>query len=110
MDVTKETPAKFSRVALRLPPFYAEEPDMWFASVEAQFTLAGIAEENTKLYYVHSQLDHRYVKEVRDIVTSPSQQEPYTKLKTELLNRLSRSKEKRTRQLLTCEEMSDRNP
>jgi hypothetical protein len=48
-------------------------PRIWFASAEAQFTLVGIIEEKTKFYYVFSQLDHRYTREVRDIVTSPSQ-------------------------------------
>jgi hypothetical protein len=28
MGVTKETPAEVSRVAVWLPPFYAEEPDV----------------------------------------------------------------------------------
>jgi hypothetical protein len=86
-----------------LPPFYAEEPDVWFVSAEAH----GIAEEKIKFYYVLS-LDHRYLREVRDIVISPPQQGPYKKPKTELLNGLSPSREKRTRQLLTSEEMGDR--
>jgi hypothetical protein len=55
-------------VALWLPPFYAEEPNIWFVSAEAQFTLAGITEKRTKFYYVLSQLDHHYVREVWDIV------------------------------------------
>jgi hypothetical protein len=108
--VVRKTPAEVSRVAVRLPPFYSEEPEVWFASAEAQFTLAGITEEKTKFYYVLSQLDYRYVKEVRDLVISPPHQDPYTKLKTEMLNRLSPSREKRTRQLLTCEEMGERKP
>jgi hypothetical protein len=44
---------------VQLKPFYAEEPEVWFASAEAQFALAGITEEKTKFYYVLSQLDHR---------------------------------------------------
>jgi hypothetical protein len=69
LEVRKEIPTEVSRVAVRLPSFYAEEPEEWFASAEAQFTLAGITEQNTK-FYVFSQLDHRYVREMRDIVTS----------------------------------------
>jgi hypothetical protein len=73
---------------------------MYGVSAEAQFTLAGITEERTKFYHVLSQLDHRYVREVRNIIISPPQQDPYTKLKTVLLNRLSPSREKRICQLL----------
>jgi hypothetical protein len=43
--------------------------------VEAQFTLAGITEEKTKFYYVLSQLDHHYAREVQDIIISQSQQD-----------------------------------
>jgi hypothetical protein len=41
-------------------------------------SLAGISRERTKFYYVLSQLDHRYAREVRAIVTSPPQQEEVT--------------------------------
>jgi hypothetical protein len=64
-------PAEISRVAARLPPFWAEHPAVWFAQAEAQFTLAGINSERTKFYYIISQLDNRYATEVEDIITSP---------------------------------------
>jgi hypothetical protein len=57
-----------------------------------------------------SQLDHRYATEVEDVITSPPQQDPYTKLRTELLKRLSLSREQHAQQLLTFEEMGDRKP
>jgi hypothetical protein len=82
-------PAEISRVAVRLSPFWAERPAVWFAQAEAQFSLAGISSERTKFHYVISQLDQRYAAEVEDIITSPPQQDPYSKLKTELLKRLS---------------------
>jgi hypothetical protein len=46
---------------------------------------------------------------VEDIITSPSQQDPYSELKTVLLNRLS-SRDQCVRQPLTLEEMGDRKP
>jgi hypothetical protein len=47
---------------------------------------------------------------VEDIITSPPQQDPYTKLRTELLKRLSLSREQRAHRILTLEEMGDRKP
>jgi hypothetical protein len=47
-------PAEISRVAVRLPPFWAERPAVWLAQAEAQFSLAGITSENTKFFYVTS--------------------------------------------------------
>jgi hypothetical protein len=96
-------PAEISRVAVRLPPFWAERQAVWFAQAEAQFSLAGISNEKTKFNYVISQLDHRYAAEVEDIIISPPQQDPYSKLRTELLKRLSLSREQRARRILTLE-------
>jgi hypothetical protein len=97
-------------VAMRLLPFWAERPSVWFAQAEAQFFLAGINSEKTKFFHVISQLDHRYAAEVEDIITSPLERDPYTTLRTELVPRLSPSREQRIRQLLTLEEMGDRKP
>jgi hypothetical protein len=63
-------PAEVSRMAVRLPPFWVERPAMCFTQDEAQFFLAGISNERTKVYYVISQLDHWYNTEMEDIITS----------------------------------------
>jgi hypothetical protein len=102
--------AVVSRMVVRLPPFWPEQPAMWFAQAEAQFTLAGISTENTKFCYIISQLDHQYATVVEDIIRSPPETHPYSTLKAELVRRLSPSSEQRIRQLLTCEEMGDRKP
>jgi hypothetical protein len=97
-------------VAVRLPPFWAKRPAVWFAQAEAQFFLTGVSSETTKFFRVISQLDHRYAVEVEDIITSPPERDSYTKLRNELVQRLSPSREQRIRQLLTFEEIGDRKP
>jgi hypothetical protein len=94
-------PAEVSRVAVRLPPFWAERPALWFAQTEAQFFLGGVSSEKTKFFHVISQLNHWYAAEVEDIITSPLERDHCTTLRTELLRRLSPSREQRIRQLLT---------
>jgi hypothetical protein len=59
-------PVEMSRVTVRLPPIWAEQPAMWFNLAEAQFTLAGISSEQIKFCYVILQLDHWYATEVED--------------------------------------------
>jgi hypothetical protein len=100
-------PAEVSRMAVRLPPFWVERAAVWFA--EAQFFLASVNSEKTKFFHVISQLDHRYAAEVEDIINSPPEGDPYTTLRTELVRRLSPSREQRIRQLLPLE-MGDRKP
>ncbi|XP_023725810.1 uncharacterized protein LOC111874493 [Cryptotermes secundus] len=69
-----------------------------------------MSSEHTKFCYVISQLDQRYTSEAEDIITSPPKRDPYTTLRTELVRRLSPSKEQRIRELLTLEDMGDRKP
>jgi hypothetical protein len=97
-------------MAVQLLPFWAERPAVWFTQVEAQFVLGGISNESTKFHHIISQLDHRYAAEVEDIITSPPQQDPYTKLRIGLLGRLSPCREQRVRQPLTPEAMGESKP
>ncbi|XP_063837159.1 uncharacterized protein LOC135086303 [Ostrinia nubilalis] len=98
------------KVSVRVPPFWPEEPALWFAQVESQFVLSGITKDETKFYYLVAQLDHQYAIEVKDIITNPPPTEKYEKLKSELIKRLSASQEKRIKQLLMHEELGDRKP
>jgi hypothetical protein len=97
------------RAAVRLPPFWPNRPGLWFAPAEAQFALASVTSKKTKFNYVISQLEYQHAAEVGDIITPPAD-ETYTTLKTELVRRLSSSRDQRVRQLLTHEEMGDRKP
>lgn len=98
------------RVSVRVPPFWPEEPEIWFAQVEGQFTISGITNDTTKFNYVISQLENKYSREVKDIIISPPQADKYEKLKTELIKRLTASNEKKLQQLLMHEDLGDRKP
>ncbi|XP_048477768.1 uncharacterized protein LOC125488664 [Plutella xylostella] len=102
--------AETFRVGVRIPPFYAEKPGLWFSQMEAQFTLANIKTDETKYFYVVGNLDAQYAAEVEDIISYPPDADKYEKLKTELIKRLSASREKKVKQLLMHEELGDRKP
>jgi hypothetical protein len=95
-------------VTVPLPPFWAERPAVWFAQAEGQIFLAGVKSEKPKFFHVISQLDRRYAAELEDIITSPPERDPYKTMRTELVWRLSPSREYRILQLLTLEQMIDR--
>lgn len=98
------------KVGVRVPPFWADEPEIWFAQVEGQFTISGITNDSTKFNYVIAQLDNQYSREVKDIIINPPATMKYAKLKSELIKRLGISNEKKTKQLLMHEELGDRKP
>ncbi|CAH4034235.1 unnamed protein product [Pieris brassicae] len=97
-------------VSVKVPPFWPDEPVLWFAQIESQFTLANITADTTKYNYVVSNLDYKYVSEIKDIIKNPPTTDKYISLKTELISRLSSSQEQRVRQLLTHEDIGDRKP
>lgn len=99
-----------NRVGIRVPPFYPQKPALWFAQLESQFILANITSESTKFHHTMSNLDPSYAAEVEDIIVDPNPDNKYTRLKSELIKRLSASKEKKVIQLITREELGDRTP
>lgn len=104
------TSSEIFKVGMRVPPFWPEEPEIWFAQVEGQFTISGITNDATKFNYVIGQLDHQFSMEVKDIIINPPETGRYEKLKLELVKRLTASKEKKIKQLLMHEELGDRKP
>lgn len=98
------------RVGVRVPPFWPEDPALWFAQLEHQFLLSRVTTDETKFSFLVSNLDLPYAREVKDIITNPPAEDKYNALKSELVRRLSASKERRIKQLLADEELGDRRP
>lgn len=98
------------RVGVRVPPFWPEEPEVWFAQIESQFELSNITADSTKFNFVAAQLDQECARTMKDVLINPPKTGKYEKLKTELFKRTSISREKKTLQLIQHEEMGDRKP
>lgn len=105
-----QPPVNVSRVQAKIPPFWPSDPELWFAQVESQFSVAQITSEATKYSYVAGNLEAQYAAEVRDILTNPPETNQFQTLKQELIKRLSSSQEQKTRRLLEQEEIGDRKP
>ncbi|XP_076762910.1 uncharacterized protein LOC143430483 [Xylocopa sonorina] len=89
MATPSHTGVSVDRVAVRIPDFYAADPEMWSTIAERNFEAAGITTEHTRYGYILGALPTQYSMEVRDIIMNPPAATPYQKLKTELIRRLS---------------------
>uniref|UniRef100_A0A6P7GZW4 Uncharacterized protein LOC114349052 n=1 Tax=Diabrotica virgifera virgifera TaxID=50390 RepID=A0A6P7GZW4_DIAVI len=99
------------RISVIIPPFWPNDPEIWFLQVENQFTLANIKSDATKFNYIVVNLETAYISEVRDIIVSPPATERYVKLKSsELIKRLSASQQQKIKRLLEHQELGDRRP
>ena len=97
-------------VAVRLPPFWPANPRVWFVQVEAQFSRRGITASRTKYEEMVGVLPTQYATEIQDLLLDPPDDEPYEKLKQQLIARIADSERHKLRQLLTAEELGDRKP
>ena len=85
-------------VVLKFPPFWASDPQMWFAQVEAQYA------------HVISSLQPEVAQKVRDLLLFPPKDKPYATLKETLIQRTSASEQRRVQLLLNEEVLGDRKP
>ena len=97
-------------VAIKLPPFWRNDPEVWFAQAEAQFATRNITNEDTKYHHVIAALPAEVAQDVRDVFINPPTSEPYTTLKQKLIARMTESEQRRVQRLLTEEDLGDRKP
>ncbi|XP_023234221.1 uncharacterized protein LOC111633816 [Centruroides sculpturatus] len=97
-------------VAVKLLPFWSENPALWFAQLESQFVLANISHDKTKYSHVVASLSECIATEVQDILATPPNTDKYKAIKWALIDRMSQSEAQRLEKLLRTEELGDRMP
>ncbi|KAJ8914236.1 hypothetical protein NQ315_003601, partial [Exocentrus adspersus] len=60
---------------VRIPPFIASDPELWFSLLEGSFDAAGITQDSTKYGYAVGGLEAKYAVEVRDIIVKPKNEQ-----------------------------------
>ncbi|KAM7288740.1 hypothetical protein ISCGN_028924 [Ixodes scapularis] len=100
----------FSAAQLRLPGFWAKNPRAWFSQVEAQFHLRRITRQESRYYHVVSALPPEVADELDHVLALPPAENAYEHIKETILFRKTASEASRVQQLLTTEELGDRQP
>lgn len=101
---------QISAAALKLPPFWPTDPELWFTQIEAQFETQHVTTDQTRYAYLVGALTPESAAVVRDKLLAPPASDKYSSLKTALIDRMTSSQQARIRQLLTAEELDDRKP
>ncbi|XP_008178670.1 uncharacterized protein LOC103307937 [Acyrthosiphon pisum] len=94
----------------KAPPFWVQNPKMWFTQLESRFVTANITDDETKFHYVVGALDADILTYVSDVLERPPVSNKYLKLKQVLTERLSESEEKKLKKLLRDLELGDKKP
>lgn len=94
----------------KAPPFWLQNPKMWFIQLESRFITANITDDETKFHYVVGALDGDILTYVSDVLEKPPVSNKYLKLKQVLAERLSELEEKKLKKLLRDLELGDKKP
>ena len=94
--------------AFRLPPFSANEAELWLTQVESACQVSGIVDDTVKFHLLAANLPLDVAAQVRDVVTAkpPS----YSALKEALKDRLTQSRAVRLSELLRNQQLGDQRP
>lgn len=92
----------------KIPPFWRENPRLWFAHFEAIVAYQKLGEDQ-KYSYVLSTLEQRDIEQISDIILNPQPQK-YTALKTRLLSIYEESESRQLQKLLSGVELGDYKP
>lgn len=97
-------------VVIRLPQFWVNSPETWFAQAEAQFLIGRINKDILKYNHVLTSLPQTALESVLDFIQNPPASNIYEQFKNTLIERHSLSEERRIEKLLSSEEIGDRKP
>ena len=104
----EDTPACFHQAATFLAFRSSHIPIL--AQVEAQFATRGITAQRTMFDHIIANLSPEYATEIRDLILRPPGENPYDKVKEQLIKRTAASEQRRLQQLFSTEELGDRRP
>ena len=94
-------------VALKLPMFYEERPEMWFHFAETQFRLRRITEDQTKFDHIWQSLTTAQAIRVESLMTNPPKTDKVMALKAKLLKIFGRTQYEKDNELLSHGPLGD---
>lgn len=109
---TQQPPAGSSirRIQIKVPPFWKQNPELWFRQLEAQFSNSQITSDLTKFNSIVGIIESDILSSVSDIVINPPANNKYETIKTRLIKEFANSDNKKIRSLLHDLSLGDMKP
>lgn len=98
------------RVSVKVPPFWSESPDIWFAQVESQFQNANIVTDDSRFNTVVGAIESKILQRVRKAVLDPPAGRKYANLKDAMLNEFNDSDYAKMNKLFSDLSLGDNKP
>lgn len=97
-------------VRIRVPPFWKNDPQLWFLQLEAQFALSNIVSDLTKFNTVVGNVEPSFLDPVKDIIRNPPANNRYETIKTRLTKKFEESDNSKIKILLNELTLGDLKP
>ena len=111
MADTEETPVPgVHNVSVKLPVFWAENAEVWFAQADAQFAIKQVTRSATKFYHCVAALAKEDAAQIIDLIRAPPALDPYETLKRRLVQLYELNGYQRFEALLSLPLASDQKP
>lgn len=107
--VTAKSDVATVSLPARIPPFWRQNPRLWFAQFEAAIAASKIGEEQ-RFNLVVTQLGYNDLEQIGDIILNPPSSGKYTALKNRLISTYQESDHRQLQKLLGGLELGDQKP
>lgn len=109
-DSTPSQSNAVNRISVRVPPFWKQDPALWFRQLEAQFANSNIVSDLTKFNTIVGVVESDILSTVSDIVLNPPANNMYEAIKGRLTKEFANSDNKKIRSLLHELSLGDLKP
>ncbi|XP_055924770.1 uncharacterized protein LOC129956840 [Argiope bruennichi] len=99
-----------ARVSFKAPPFWKQNPKLYFVQIESQFTIAGITKDETKYHHVVAAIETDVIAQVSDIILNLNEELMYEALKERLIEQFADSETHLLKLLLQELQLGDDRP
>jgi hypothetical protein len=95
---------------LKIPAFWASNPEAWFTMVEGQFVLKGVTQDTMKFCHVLGSLPETAARSLGVLMHGPPPEDAYTQLKARLLVAHTLSEFQMMEKLLAAQPLGGQKP
>ena len=95
---------------LKLPTFWPDSAEVWFAQTDAQFDIRNITSSRSKFYHAVAALPQDVAGQVLDLIRSPPKDDPYQVLRDRLVRLYTLNDYQRFESLVSLNLSGDQKP
>ena len=97
-------------VHMKLPTFWPDAAEVWFAQADAQFAIRNVSSSKTKFYHAVAVLPQDVASQILDLIRAPPTSEPYEVLRERLIKLYTLNDYQRFEALVSLPLSGDQKP